>query len=74
MIRIRKFKAGNDAEIEAALTDLPENSFRQLIPMGKVVGLKELYMVVFELTEEQEKTWTPTYALVETTARQFVDY
>lgn len=74
MLKVRRFTAGTEAEIEEALADLPENSFKQLLPLGKAVGMKEVYMAIFELTEEQAKTWTPTYTPAKTTARQFVDY
>ncbi len=74
MIKVRRFKAGDETEIEQALADLPEGSFRQLEKVGEAVGRKTLYIVIFELTEEQAKTWTPTYTPVEKTTRQFVDY
>lgn len=74
MIKVRRFKAGDEKEIEAALADLPMGSFRQLTSVGAAVGNKTIYMVIFELTEEQAKTWTPTYKPVEKSQTHFIDY
>lgn len=75
MLRTRRFNAVDEKEIEAAMADLPENSFRQLIPVGKALAGREIYLLIFELTAEQEKTWTPTY--VQPAVRQanrYIDY
>ena len=75
MLKVRRIKTASTQDIENALTDLPENSFRQLIPLGKAIGNKELYLVVFELTEEQAENWVDTYKEIDTPpVYQFMDY
>lgn len=75
MLRTRRFKAADDKDIQYAMSDLPANSFRQLIPMGKALMGRELYLIIFELTEEQEQTWQPTFVQPEPhSTNQFSDY
>lgn len=74
MLKVHKFKATDTDTIEKALAALPEGSFRQLIHLPNSTGYSEVYMVVFELTEEQAKTWTHDTTLVKKTRPTFTDY
>lgn len=72
MIKTYNLKIKNSDTINEVLTSLPDNSFRQLLPLENFGGNRPNYMLIIELTEEQEKTWTPTFTVVKNKQQRFL--